>query len=195
MRIWSQSTCRNRFQSGLITDSMMCVSKPQPPPDATCNVNIVVTKERDTVCYLQGDSGSSVIYKSGESYESVGVVSWGIEGCQTGAPSVMARVTYFLDWIVQEISDSSLCPREPVPSPSTAPPSSCITVSGAVVGAECVFPFVVANISITGCTKIDGDQTAWCATALDDQVRHNSDDDKVGSKLSHLSSDLVISVM
>ena len=118
-----------------------------------------------TVVLLQGDSGSSVIYQTGGSYESVGVVSWGIQGCQSGAPSVMARVTVFLNWINQEISDSALCPREPVPSPS-----SCLTVSGAEPGVHCVFPFTVANITIDGCTQIDGDQTAWCATAVNDQV-------------------------
>ena len=120
---------------------------------------------------MQGDSGGSVIYKTrGGSYETVGVVSWGIQGCQSGKPSVMARVTVFLDWINQEISDSALCPREPVPSPSTHEPSSCLTVSGAQPGVECVFPFSVANITLAGCTRIDGDQTAWCATAVDDQV-------------------------
>ena len=119
---------------------------------------------------MQGDSGSSVIYQSGESYESVGVVSWGIEGCQTGAPSVMARVTTFLDWITQQIADSALCPRQPIQSPATPEPSSCLTVSGAQAGVECVFPFIVANLTISGCTRIDGDLTAWCATALDDQV-------------------------
>ena len=123
-----------------------------------------------TVLLLQGDSGSSVIYQTGGSYESVGVVSWGIQGCQSGAPSVMARVTVFLDWINQEISDSALCPREPVPSPSTPEPSSCLTVSGAQPGVDCVFPFSVANITIDGCTQIDGDQRAWCATAVDNQV-------------------------
>ena len=119
---------------------------------------------------MQGDSGSSVIYQSGESYESVGVVSWGIEGCQTGAPSVMARVITFLDWITQQIADSALCPRQPIQSPATPEPPSCLTVSGAQAGVECVFPFIVANLTISGCTRIDGDLTAWCATALDDQV-------------------------
>ena len=120
---------------------------------------------------LQGDSGSSAIYQTGGSYESVGVVSWGIEGCQSGAPSVMARVTYFLDWINQEISHSALCPRDPIPSPSTSEPDSCQTVSGAQPGVPCLFPFTVANITIAGCTRIDGDLTAWCATAVNDQVK------------------------
>ena len=123
---------------------------------------------------MQGDSGSSAIYRRGESYETVGVVSWGIKGCKSGAPSVMARVTVFLEWINQEISDSALCPREPVPSPSTPEPSSCLTVSGAEPGVTCVFPFTVANISIEGCTKIDGDEKAWCATKVDDQVNVQS---------------------
>ena len=79
----------------------------------------------------------------------------------------MARVTTFLDWITQQISDSALCPRQPIQSPATPEPSSCLTVSGAEAGVECVFPFIVANLTISGCTRIDGDLTAWCATALD----------------------------
>ena len=34
----------------------------------------------------------------------------------------------------------------------------------------CVFPFKVSNLTITGCTKVDGDTTAWCATKVDSQV-------------------------
>ena len=101
----------------MITDAMMCVAKPSNPVDATCN----------------GDSGSSVVYRSGNNFETIGIVSWGIEGCLAGAPSVMARVTYFLNWIKQEISDSAQCPRTYVAPPPTTPPT-CVTVAGAVVG-------------------------------------------------------------
>jgi len=148
--VWSQSQCRSAFWSGMIDDSMMCVVKPTNPVDATCN----------------GDSGSSVIYKNGDNYETIGIVSWGIEGCQAGAPSVMARVTYFLSWIQQEISDSNICPRVYDPA---SQPSTCLTVSGAKPDSYCVFPFKVSNLTITGCTKIDGDTNAWCATKVDSQ--------------------------
>ena len=49
----------------MIRDSMMCVAKPSSPIDSTCN----------------GDSGSSVIFKNGDNYDTIGIVSWGIEGC------------------------------------------------------------------------------------------------------------------
>ena len=42
----------------MITNSMMCVAKPYSPIDSTCN----------------GDSGSSVMYKNGENYDTIGVV-------------------------------------------------------------------------------------------------------------------------
>lgn len=42
----------------MITNAMMCVGKPSSPIDSTCN----------------GDSGSSVIYKNGDNYDSIGVV-------------------------------------------------------------------------------------------------------------------------
>ena len=82
---------------------------------------------------MQGDSGSSLMFKNKGNYDTIGIVSWGIEGCQEGAPSVMARVTTFLSWIQQEISDSNTCPRSYTPPPATTP-SSCITVGGAVPG-------------------------------------------------------------
>ena len=154
----------------MITSQMMCVSKPTNPIDSTCN----------------GDSGSSVIFRNGDNYETIGIVSWGIEGCQAGKASVMARVTSFLSWIKAEISDSALCPRSFTPPPTTSPPT-CVTIGGAVSGLflfsaifcvfktyliqgePCVFPFIVGNVTITGCTKIDGDSSPWCATKTDSQ--------------------------
>ena len=31
---------------------------------------------------VQGDSGGSVMRLEGQNYESIGIVSWGVEGCQ-----------------------------------------------------------------------------------------------------------------
>ena len=42
-------------------------------------------------------------------------------------------------------------------------------------GSPCVFPFEVYNLTITGCTRIDGDPAAWCATQTDSQVRDQSE--------------------
>ena len=118
MTLNPQSDCRNNYWGGMITNEMMCVGKPSNPIDSTCN----------------GDSGSSVIFRNGDNYESIGIVSWGIEGCQSGRAAVMARVTSFLSWIKAEISDSALCPRSFTPPPTTTPPS-CVTVGGAVTGS------------------------------------------------------------
>jgi len=125
----------------------MCVSKKKKPIDATCN----------------GDSGGSVMHLEGGNYESIGIVSWGVEGCQAGAPSVMHRVTSSLPWILDnlEAEGSGLCPREAEPSPH------CVTVAGAVVGMPCIFPSIVAGVNITTCTRIDGDEKPWCSTKVD----------------------------
>lgn len=147
--VWPQDPCRRTFGSS-ITNSMMCISKNSNPIDATCN----------------GDSGSSLIYKNGANYDTIGVVSWGIEGCQNGAPSVMARVTAFLSWIKQNIADSATCPRSYTPPPPTNPPT-CVTVDGAVSGVPCIFPSIVAGVTLTGCSKIDGDTRSWCSTQVD----------------------------
>jgi len=63
--VWAQKRCRKAFGSS-IADNMMCVSKKKKPIDATCN----------------GDSGGSVMHLEGRNYESIGIVSWGVEGCQ-----------------------------------------------------------------------------------------------------------------
>ena len=41
---------------------------------------IVVMSEHDFP--MQGDSGGSVMHLEGGNYESIGIVSWGVEGCQ-----------------------------------------------------------------------------------------------------------------
>ena len=41
---------------------------------------IVVMSEHDFP--MQGDSGGSVMHLEGRNYESIGIVSWGVEGCQ-----------------------------------------------------------------------------------------------------------------
>ena len=116
--VWPQSACRQAF-GGTVTSAMMCVSKQSSPIDSTCN----------------GDSGGSVVYKSGgasSNFETIGVVSWGVEGCQANAPSVMARVTTVLSWIQDQISDSATCPRNFTPAGTSGP--ACLTAGGAVSG-------------------------------------------------------------
>lgn len=121
----------------MITSQMMCVGKPSNPIDSTCN----------------GDSGSSVIFRNGDNYETIGIVSWGITGCQAGKASVMARVTSFLSWIKAEISDSALCPRSFTPPPPTTP-SACITVGGAVSGVFVNSSFLKINLNPRGALHV-----------------------------------------
>ena len=68
--------------------------------------------------------------------------------------------------VFNSIEGSGLCPRE------ADPVRHCVTVAGkskhrfpvsqhflgAVVGAPCVFPSLVAGVNITSCTRIDGDE-------------------------------------
>ena len=34
-------------------------------------------------------------------------------------------------------------------------------------GAVCIFPSMVAGVTLTGCTNIDGDTRPWCSTQVD----------------------------
>lgn len=116
--------------------------------------------------------------KEGANHLAIGVVSWGVEGCQAGAPSVAHRVTTSLPWILLTIADSLLCPANS--STASSSPSTCVTVAGARVGWPCVFPFTVAGIEVAGCTRVDGDevrvvaalQRSWCSVQVDGEGRH-----------------------
>ena len=92
--IMTQGDCKNIF-GGLITSKMMCIAKDRQPLATTCN----------------GDSGGSVLHRNGESFDSVGIVSWGVTGCVERKPSVAARVTSALSWIQRNTMDSNFCPR------------------------------------------------------------------------------------
>ena len=37
-----------------------------------------------------------------------------------------------------------------------------------VKGVECVFPFIYANQTYTGCTNVDNGETEWCSTEVDE---------------------------
>ena len=92
--VWSEEACKNIFGS-LVTSKMMCIARDKMPLATTCN----------------GDSGGSILHKNGETFDSVGIVSWGVTGCVDKKPSVAARVTSFLDWIKRKTKDSNFCPR------------------------------------------------------------------------------------
>lgn len=52
-----------------------------------------LTKRGEGMCY--GDSGSPLAANGG----LVGIVSWGIKPCATGAPDVFTRISSYVDWI------------------------------------------------------------------------------------------------
>ena len=37
-----------------------------------------------------------------------------------------------------------------------------------VEGVQCVFPFIYANQTYTGCTNVDNGETEWCSTEVDE---------------------------
>jgi len=50
----------------------------------------------------QGDSGGPIVVANGDTYEQLGIVSWG-EGCaEAGNYGVYANVSYFSDWISEK---------------------------------------------------------------------------------------------
>ena len=51
---------------------------------------------------FQGDSGGPLAYKDGDSWELIGVVSWGY-GCASNTPGVYVDVYEVLDWILTQL--------------------------------------------------------------------------------------------
>jgi secreted trypsin-like serine protease len=94
VKIFKSKRCQRVFGSSY-TDRMMCIGKHSQPVASACN----------------GDSGGSLIVQNGENFDSVGLVSWGVSGCHDNKPSVMARVTSALAWIMRKTADSNYCPR------------------------------------------------------------------------------------
>ena len=78
-----------------LTDRMMCVARTKKPIASACN----------------GDSGGGLLIQNSDYLEAVGVVSWGVSGCEENKPSVMARITSSLTWILKKTKDSNYCPR------------------------------------------------------------------------------------
>ena len=50
------------------------------------------TSKTQTLLDVQGDSGGSVMHLKGKNYESIGIVSWGVEGCQVHPKSAFHRI-------------------------------------------------------------------------------------------------------
>ena len=65
-----------------------------------------------TVSGFQGDSGGPLIVQTWyrpSRRSLVGITSWGLGCAQPNSPGVYARVTYFLDWLIDNMPDASYC--------------------------------------------------------------------------------------
>ncbi len=57
----------------------------------------------------RGDSGAPLMYRlEDESYEVIGITSFGSNKCDSSTPTVFARVETFLKWIEYVVTDSIL---------------------------------------------------------------------------------------
>lgn len=74
---------------GQITDSMLCARHPE---------------EKDA---CQGDSGGPLVIVNGDSFEQVGVVSWGVGCAHDDFPGVYARISHEYEWIKEEVCNRS----------------------------------------------------------------------------------------
>ena len=50
------------------------------------------TSKTQTLLDVQGDSGGSVMHLKGKNYETIGIVSWGVEGCQVHPKSAFHKI-------------------------------------------------------------------------------------------------------
>ncbi|XP_023020682.2 trypsin-1 [Leptinotarsa decemlineata] len=57
----------------------------------------------------QGDSGGPLLVHSGDKYEIVGIVSWGVGCGRPGYPGVYTRVSKYINWLKYNLDDSCLC--------------------------------------------------------------------------------------
>ena len=135
----------------------------------------------------QGDSGGPLVAADPDknmAMSLIGVVSWGFGCAGEDALGIYAEVSYFTNWLNQQMPDLNTCPpiqssgstNSPSPSPSTSShhstpspspsPSSSSPSSGSC--GNCIFPFLYSNRQHDICTTIDGDSNPWCVTEVDD---------------------------
>ncbi|KZC09429.1 Transmembrane protease serine 6 [Dufourea novaeangliae] len=91
--ILTNTECRaSKYPSRRITDNMLCAGYKEGSKDS-----------------CQGDSGGPLHVINGNTYNIVGVVSWG-EGCaKPGYPGVYSRVNRYLTWIKRNTEDACYC--------------------------------------------------------------------------------------
>ncbi|XP_068187215.1 transmembrane protease serine 2-like [Antennarius striatus] len=85
--IYSRETCNApAVLNGGVTRNMLCAGELQGGVD-TC----------------QGDSGGPLVVKEGNSWWLAGDTSWGIGCALRNKPGVYGNVTYFMDWIAEQL--------------------------------------------------------------------------------------------
>ncbi|XP_031712731.1 transmembrane protease serine 2 isoform X1 [Anarrhichthys ocellatus] len=87
--IYSRETCTTaQVLNGKITETMICAGKLQGGVD-TC----------------QGDSGGPLVVKEGDVWWLAGDTSWGIGCALRNKPGVYGNVTYFINWIYEQMQN------------------------------------------------------------------------------------------
>ncbi|XP_033232030.1 uncharacterized protein LOC117183008 [Belonocnema kinseyi] len=61
----------------------------------------------DSVSACSGDSGGPLVKEVDGTPVQVGIVSWGVQPCGNGSPSVYTRVASFVDWINEKMEENS----------------------------------------------------------------------------------------
>lgn len=87
--IYSRETCNEpQVLDGMITQSMICAGKLEGGVDS-----------------CQGDSGGPLVVKAGNVWWLAGDTSWGIGCALRNRPGVYGNVTYFINWIYEQMQD------------------------------------------------------------------------------------------
>ncbi|XP_068443099.1 ovochymase-1 [Clinocottus analis] len=82
----NQTTCREKWGGGLVTDSHICAD---PAGSTSC----------------MGDPGAPLLCRRRGAYFLFGVVTWGSRRCGADKPSVFSRISAHLSWITELTGD------------------------------------------------------------------------------------------
>jgi secreted trypsin-like serine protease len=105
-----------------------------------------------------GDSGGPIFQYTGQYWEQLGIVSYGIDGCaKPGYPGVYTRLSYYYDWINNILkNDNEHLEPEFSSNQTTVKPGTTTTSQTG---------YITTNISQTGNTTTTTLQTASITTS------------------------------